>query len=306
MAPKFARTIIKRHLTRIINLAEAYETTVMTSEAFSEAEKLEKKLNGFHKTYEIFSIRILEEEDYIDEATFEADVNTMEQTADEVRAARIIVKTRRREWSNAEEVKKREEEQRIKNEAEEVKWRNELEARRVKCEKIVLETKQLMANQAANPTVNQDQLIRDIVIQKITAIYSVPVFTPGAVNRLPAAFQNLNSLQPVIDLKDVAALRNLQFKIEPSDLNLTTSQFAAAYIPDPIQPVKSSLATESCCVSNFPSYQSKENIQKEGMETGTTSLPHPPKKGDSLSESPDGPEGYPDNKRFEKDDNQRK
>jgi hypothetical protein len=256
----------------------------MTSEAFSEAEKLEKKLNGFHKTYEIFSIRILEEEDYIDEATFEADVNTMEQTADEVRAARIIVKTRRREWSNAEEVKKREEEQRIKNEAEEVKWRNELEARRVKCEKIVLETKQLMANQAANPTVNQDQLIRDIAIQKITAIYSVPVFTPGAVNRLPAAFQNLNSLQPVIDLKDVAALRNLQFKIEPSDLNLTTSQFAAAYIPDPIQPVKSSLATESCCVSNFPSYQSKENIQKEGMETGTTSLPHPPKKGDSLSE----------------------
>jgi hypothetical protein len=38
------------------------------------------------------------------------------------------------------------------------------------------------------------------------------------------------------------------------------------------------------------------------METGTTSLPHPPKKGDSLSEFPDGPEGYPDNKRFEGDE----
>jgi hypothetical protein len=110
----------------------------------------------------------------------------------------------------------------------------------------------------------------------------------------------------VIDSKDVAALRNLQFKIEQSESTLRTSQLAAASIPDPIPPVKSSLTTESCCFSNFPSYQSKDNIQKEGTETGTTSLPHPPKKGDSLSESPDGPEGYPDNKRFEKDDNQRK
>jgi hypothetical protein len=159
-----------------------------------------------------------------------------------------------------------------------------------------------MANQAANPTVNQDQLIRDIAIQGITAIYSVPLFTPGAVNLSSTALQNLNSLQPVIDLKDVTALRNLQFEIEPSESTLTTSQLAAASIPDPIPPVKSSPTTESCCFSNFPSYQSKENIQKEGTETGTTSLPHPPKKGDSLSEFPDGPEGYPDNKRFERDE----
>ncbi|EFX62155.1 hypothetical protein DAPPUDRAFT_270910 [Daphnia pulex] len=86
MAPKFARTIIKRHLTRIIHLAEAYETTVMTSEAFKEAVKLEKKLNGFLKTYEIFSERIQDamytDED-ADQEMHDADVNTMYQTKDE-------------------------------------------------------------------------------------------------------------------------------------------------------------------------------------------------------------------------------
>jgi hypothetical protein len=116
-------------------------------------------------------------------------------------------------------------------------------------------------------------------------------FTLGAINLSPAAHQNLDSLQPVIDPKDVAALRKLQFSIKQPESTLTTSQFAAASIPDQISPVKSSLTTESCSFSNIPSCQSKENIQKEGTETGTTSLPHPPKKGDSLSESPEEKNG---------------
>jgi hypothetical protein len=82
MAPKFARTIIKRHLTRIINLVETYKSTEMTLEAFIEVEKLEEKLDGFYKTYEIFSKRIQAEiyKEGEDLEEFNADITTRYQT----------------------------------------------------------------------------------------------------------------------------------------------------------------------------------------------------------------------------------
>jgi hypothetical protein len=54
----------------------------------------------------------------------DAEINTMDQTRDEVGATRVIVKKRRQEWSNAEEEKerqkKREEEYRLKLDVEEL------------------------------------------------------------------------------------------------------------------------------------------------------------------------------------------
>jgi hypothetical protein len=73
MAPHYARTIIKRHITRISNLVETYKSTEMTLEAFIEVEKLEKKLDGFYKTY------------------YDADLDTMIQTMDEVIFAKINI-----------------------------------------------------------------------------------------------------------------------------------------------------------------------------------------------------------------------
>ncbi|EFX63008.1 hypothetical protein DAPPUDRAFT_269242 [Daphnia pulex] len=238
-----------QHITRIINLVETYKSTEMTLEAFIEVEKLEEKLDGFYKTYEIFSKRIQAEmyKEGVDQATIDADFDTMIQTMDEVIFAKImVIKNKRREW---------------------------LEKDR---EKRIL---QILQQQSATQAATQAQFNRDIISQVIATIstaYSVPV-APGDVNLSPTASQT----------KTVELILK----------TLTTSQFAAVSVPNPTPPVVSSLTTESCSFPNTSSYQSKENIQTEEKETGTASLPHPLKKGDSLSDSPDGPDGYPDKKR---------
>jgi hypothetical protein len=271
MAPNYARTIIKRHLTRIINLAKAYKTTDMTLEGFIKVKKLEKKLDGFHKTYEIFSKRIQDEmyKEGVDQATIDADFNTMIQTMDEVIFAKIIfIKNKRREWLNKLKDENQEEE------SDEEEWEKDRE-------KTILN---FFQQQAATHA----QLTRDIISQVIAAIstaYSVP-FAPGDVYLSPAASQT----NPVVELIPTT---------------LATSQFAAVSVPNPIPPVVSSLTTESCSFPHTPSYQSKENFQTEEKEAGTASLPHPPKKGDPLSDSlplSDGPDGYPDKKRFERNE----
>ncbi|EFX79361.1 hypothetical protein DAPPUDRAFT_245045 [Daphnia pulex] len=188
----------------------------------------------------------------VDQATIDADFDTMIQTMDEVIFAKImVIKNKRREW---------------------------LEKDR---EKRIL---QILQEQTATQAAIQAQFNRDIISQVIAAIstaYSVPV-APGDVNLSPTASQT----------KTVELILK----------TLTTSQFAAVSVPNPTPPVVSSLTTESCSFPNTSSYQSKENIQTEENETGTASLPHPPKKGDSLSDSPDGPDGYPDKKRFERNE----
>jgi hypothetical protein len=130
-----------------------------------------------------------------------------------------------------------------------------------------------LQQQAANHAATQAQPNHDIISQVIAAI--------------PTASQEQASQTNTVEL----ILKTL-----------STSQFAAVSVPNPIPPVVSSLTTESCSFPNTPSYQSKENIQTEEKETGTASLPHPPKKGDSLSDSPDGPDGYPNKKRFERNE----
>ncbi|EFX83561.1 hypothetical protein DAPPUDRAFT_100137 [Daphnia pulex] len=172
MAPNYARTIIKRHLTRIVKLAKAYKTTDMTLEAFNEVEKLEKKLDGFHKTYEIFSKRIQDAmyKEGVDQATIDADFDTIIQTMDEVNFAKIIgIKNKRREWLN-----------KLEDEA-------------------ILK---FLQQQAANHAATQAQLNHDIISQVSAAIstaYSVPV-APGDVNLSPTASQKQASQTNTVEL----------------------------------------------------------------------------------------------------------
>jgi hypothetical protein len=249
-------------LTTFIKRIEAYQTSNMTLQAFVDIEGLEEMLEDTYEDYRALSKNIQEELKLANADQAEYDAES-----------KTVIQTEK-DVDAARTI--------IKLKLQE--WsKDEEERRQKKDEEYILK---FFQNQAAT----QAQLNHDIISQVIAAIstaYSVPV-APGDVNLSPTASQEpASQTNPVME----SILKTL-----------STSQFAAVLVPNPTPLEVSSLTTASCSFPNTPSYQSKENIQTEEKETGTASLPHPPKKGDSLSDSPDGPDGYPDKKRFERNE----